>query len=85
MSNLTDLPFLKTHGKPTQSGTTLHFTVDDDLDLGVYYLRSLANIFRWAPDNLWGILAKKTVSSSTYPSLSQISKSNTCRLQMNGG
>ena len=53
----------------------VQFTQDDDLNLALYYLRALSNIFRWAPDALWAVLAKKTVSSEAFfPSLSHISK-----------
>lgn len=53
----------------------VQFTEDDDLDLALYYLRALSNIFRWAPDAVWAVIARKTISSEAYfPSLSQISK-----------
>lgn len=53
----------------------VEFTEDDDLDLALYYLRALSNVFRWAPEAVWAILARKSVSSEAYfPSLAQISK-----------
>jgi hypothetical protein len=53
----------------------VQFTEEDDLDMALYYLRAISNILRWAPDAVWAVLARKTVSSEAYfPSLSQISK-----------
>jgi hypothetical protein len=75
---LLDLPFLRRQpATKADSATTglVEFTEDDDLDLGLYYLRALSNIFRWAPEALWAVIARKTISSESYfPSLSQISK-----------
>lgn len=72
-SKFLELPFLRTQTE-TAGGRT-KFTPTDDLDLGLYYLRSLSNILRWAPDTLWAVLAKKTVASdSEYPHLAEISK-----------
>lgn len=31
-------------------------TEDDDLDVCLYYLRTVSNVLRWAPDNVWSIL-----------------------------
>lgn len=73
-----DLPFLRRQPATAADGTTpglVHVTEDDDLDLALYYLRTLSNIFRWAPEALWGILAKKTVASDSYsPALSEFSR-----------
>ena len=75
---LLDLNFLRRQPTTPGDGTTsglLQFTEDDDLDLALYYLGTLSNIFRWAPDAVWAVLARKTVSSEAYfPSLSQISR-----------
>ncbi|KAB5536481.1 Dopey, N-terminal-domain-containing protein [Coniochaeta sp. 2T2.1] len=75
---LLDLPVLRRQPATTTDGTTpglVQFTEDDDLDLALYYLRALSNVLRWAPDAVWGVLARKTVSSEAYfPSLSQISE-----------
>lgn len=32
-----------------------------DTDMCLYYLRTLSNVFRWAPDTLWAVLARRTV------------------------
>lgn len=77
-AKLLEIPFLRrrttTPGDPAVSGL-VHFTEDDDLDMALYHLRALANIFRWAPDHLWAILARKTISpesrSSLLPALSE--------------
>lgn len=55
------------------------FTENDDLDLCLYYLRTISNVFRWAPDAIWSILATKTVSPDDFPGLAEISK-NDCGL-----
>ncbi|KAK3937079.1 protein dopey [Diplogelasinospora grovesii] len=57
-AELADLDFLR--------GQKAEFTGSDDLDMGLYYLRTLSNIFRWAPDNIWAVLAKKTLSSNSF-------------------
>ncbi|CAK7216411.1 hypothetical protein SCUCBS95973_002803 [Sporothrix curviconia] len=36
---------------------------DSDTDMYLYYLRTLSNIFRWAPETLWAVLARRTVSN----------------------
>lgn len=75
---LLDLPFLRRQLATQDDGTTPEqgqLTEDDDLDLALYYLRTLSNTFRWSPDAIWAILARKTVSSEAFfPSLSHISK-----------
>ena len=49
--------------------------MDDDVDLALYYLRLLSHVFRWAPESIWGLLAKGMVSPSAgFPSLSEICK-----------
>ena len=69
-----DLKFLKTQGPDFQSSVA-RFDSSDDLDLCLYYLRTLSNIFRWAPDALWDILARQTLPAEDYqPALSDISE-----------
>ncbi len=52
----------------------MQFAPDDDLDLGLYYIRALSNVFRWAPETCWAVLAKRTIRSTAYfPPLSEIS------------
>ncbi|ROV91290.1 hypothetical protein VSDG_07753 [Cytospora chrysosperma] len=48
------------------------FTEEDDLDLCMYYLRTISNVFRWAPDAFWGILATRVVSPDDFSGLSEI-------------
>jgi hypothetical protein len=68
-----DLAFLRRR-HDAKSGSS-QYTEDDDLSLGLYYIRSLSNVLRWAPEGAWAILAKRLVRSDAYqPSLSQISK-----------
>ncbi|KIH90365.1 DopA [Sporothrix brasiliensis 5110] len=33
-----------------------------DTDMCLYYLRTLSNIFKWAPETLWAVLARRTIS-----------------------
>ena len=42
----------------------VEFTAEDDLGLALYYLRTLSNVFRWAPDALWAILARRTLPAA---------------------
>lgn len=75
-SQFVQLPFLRTvPGEANVAHGTREFTEDDDLDLCMYYLRTISNVFRWAPDGFWGILATKIVSPGDFPGLSEISKS----------
>ena len=46
----------------TAQSSTVEFQEDDDLDLALYYLRTLSNLLRWAPEALWAVLARRTVS-----------------------
>jgi hypothetical protein len=68
VAKFAELPFLRSRGDsspgaPEGGSKPVQFTGDDDLDLGIYYLRALSNVFRWAPDNIWAVLAAKTASS----------------------
>lgn len=68
-SQFVQLPFLRVSSRELKQ-----FTDEDDLDLCIYYLRTLSNVFRWAPDAVWGILATKTVAPEDLPGLSKISE-----------
>lgn len=64
---------------PLESGSASEdaalFSGDDDLDLVLYYIRCLSNVFRWAPDTVWAVLAKRSIRPTAYfPPLSEISK-----------
>jgi hypothetical protein len=79
VSKFLDLPFLKTSkqssGETMNSNSVIALSCDDDLDLGLYYLRTLSNVLRWAPDSFWGILSSKTLSvEAGYSSIPMISK-----------
>jgi hypothetical protein len=53
----------------------VRFSAEDDLELVLYYIRCLSNVFRWSPDSVWVTLAKKTIRSTAYfPPLSEISR-----------
>lgn len=72
------LPFLRSaHVDAGTSHERKGFTENDDLDLCLYYLRTISNIFRWAPDAIWSVLATKTLSADDFPGLVEISKVGT--------
>ncbi|KAK3337115.1 putative regulator of reproduction dopa [Cercophora scortea] len=73
VSKLAELSFLRRRQTTPESGGAIQFDGEDDLDMGLYYIRSLSTVLRWAPVNVWAALAKKTVRSSSYfPPLSEI-------------
>ena len=46
------------------AGPEEHSVLDDadaDTDMYLYYLRTLSNIFHWAPETLWAVLARRAV------------------------
>ncbi|KAK1600247.1 Dopey, N-terminal-domain-containing protein [Colletotrichum navitas] len=49
-------------GSAATSASSTTFTADDDLDLCLYYLRTLSNVFRWAPDIIWAVLASTSLT-----------------------
>ncbi|KAI1120919.1 putative regulator of reproduction dopa [Nemania abortiva] len=75
VTKISELRFLRTLPKamnPTTSTVSAGFSEDDEIDLGLYYIRTLSNVLRWAPDALWGVLAtriiegpKQTLSETT--------------------
>lgn len=71
ISQFLQLPFLQVTGADLDAR---EFSGEDDLDLCIYYLRTISNVFRWAPDAIWGILATKTVSVEDFPGLPKLSK-----------
>jgi hypothetical protein len=78
-SKLLELPFLRSQGQSPEEKTNVNvssdISADDDLDLALYYLRALSNVFKWAPDYLWAVLAKQTISPDfDHPNLSELSK-----------
>ncbi|KAM0498663.1 hypothetical protein ACHAPB_006273 [Verticillium nonalfalfae] len=49
------------------------FTDGDDLDTCLYYLRTLSNVFRWAPDAIWSILVSSTLNpNASRPEIARI-------------
>uniref|UniRef100_A0A0D2XCU6 Uncharacterized protein n=1 Tax=Fusarium oxysporum (strain Fo5176) TaxID=660025 RepID=A0A0D2XCU6_FUSOF len=64
IDRLSDIPFLQTltqnDEKPNQD--SLSFSEDEDLDLSLYYLRTLSNILTCAGDISWTVLSSKHVS-----------------------
>ncbi|KAF6810329.1 cellular morphogenesis regulator [Colletotrichum sojae] len=71
-----DLPFLRAGheiGSAAATTNSTTFTADDDLDLGLYYLRTLSNVFRWAPDVIWAVLASTSLTvDSEHPEIAQM-------------
>ncbi|KAK8114943.1 hypothetical protein PG999_007012 [Apiospora kogelbergensis] len=43
------------------SKRSVEFGEDDDVDTGIYYMRTISNIFRWAPDAFWSVLATRMI------------------------
>ncbi|KAI0465793.1 putative regulator of reproduction dopa [Xylaria cf. heliscus] len=67
VTKMSELPFLRILSKTvnsTTSNASTSFSDDDDLDLALYYIRTLSNVLRWAPDALWGVLATKIIEGS---------------------
>ncbi|KAF4949291.1 hypothetical protein FGADI_9018 [Fusarium gaditjirri] len=64
ISRLSDIPFLQTltqnDEKPNQD--SLSFSEDEDLDLSLYFLRTLSNVLTCAGDISWTVLSSKHVS-----------------------
>ncbi|KAH9996943.1 putative regulator of reproduction dopa [Xylariaceae sp. FL0662B] len=64
VTKISQLKFLRGFPKTANAVTSTQsvaFSADDDLDLGLYYLRTLSNMFRWAPDAFWGVLATRMI------------------------
>lgn len=74
-----ELSYLHDHDRSGVRDEQAEFGDTDDLDLCLYYLRTLSNVFRWAPDSIWAVLASRSVSPDTHPSLPSISKSINAR------
>ncbi|KAK4217691.1 protein dopey [Rhypophila decipiens] len=73
VSKFAELSFLRRRQDTAASATDTQLTTDDDLDLVLYYVRSLSLVFRWGPNSMWAAMAKKTIrSTSYYPPLSEI-------------
>lgn len=66
VAKLSKFPFLQTlNGEnPTYLDSTVRlYDVEDDLEQGLYYLRTLSNILRWSSDSMWAALAENTIST----------------------
>ncbi|KAI1490384.1 Dopey, N-terminal-domain-containing protein [Biscogniauxia mediterranea] len=64
VTKISELSFLRTLPKPmgsTLSSKSICYSAEDDLDLGIYHIRTLSNMFRWAPDAFWGVLATRMI------------------------
>ncbi|KAI1438027.1 putative regulator of reproduction dopa [Xylaria sp. CBS 124048] len=64
VKKLSELRFLCTLPKivtSTSLNESICFADADDLDLGLYYIRTLSNTLRWSPDALWGVLATRII------------------------
>ncbi|KAI1368827.1 putative regulator of reproduction dopa [Xylaria arbuscula] len=67
VTKISELRFLRTLPKTVahpMSNASITFSNEDELDLGLYYLRTFSNVLRWAPDALWGVLATRTIEDS---------------------
>ncbi|KAI1866142.1 uncharacterized protein JN550_007831 [Neoarthrinium moseri] len=64
VTKLSQLRFLRSLPKTSSADSakqSIAFSPDDDLDMGLYYLRTLSNMFRWAPDAFYGVLATRII------------------------
>ncbi|KAI0539668.1 putative regulator of reproduction dopa [Xylaria digitata] len=63
VTKMSELGFLRTFSKTVNTTSTVSasFSHEDELDLGLYYIRTLSNVLRWAPDALWGVLATRII------------------------
>jgi hypothetical protein len=61
-SKFSGLSFSTSHVASSGNTASLRLTDDDDMDLCLYYLRTLSNVFKWAPDGIWAVLASKSVT-----------------------
>ncbi|KAK1636936.1 Dopey, N-terminal-domain-containing protein [Colletotrichum phormii] len=60
-------------GSASTSTNSTTFTAEDDIDLCLYYLRTLSNVFRWAPDVIWAVLASTTITvDGGHPEVAQM-------------
>ncbi|KAL0474708.1 Dopey, N-terminal domain-containing protein [Neurospora intermedia] len=76
VSKFAELSCLRRQTTSAEAKEVHKFSEEDDVELAVYYLRSLSNVFRFTPDSIWAFLAKKTIRPDSYfPSLSEITGS----------
>ncbi|KAK7924866.1 protein dopey [Apiospora marii] len=64
ITKFSELGFLRTlprTANPEASKRSIEFGEDDDVDTGIYYMRTISNIFRWAPDAFWSVLATRMI------------------------
>lgn len=81
VTKITQLNFLRSSSLASKASIltqSVEYSTDDDLDLGLYHLRTLSNIFRWAPDAFWGVLATRTIEEPGQL-LSEISECDDCQ------
>ncbi|AEO53997.1 hypothetical protein MYCTH_2296009 [Thermothelomyces thermophilus ATCC 42464] len=71
VTKFSDFAFLRRR-RASNSGPA-EYAEDDDLSLALYYMRTLSNVLRWAPEATWAVLAKRVIRSDAYqPPLSEI-------------
>ncbi|KAI1461990.1 putative regulator of reproduction dopa [Annulohypoxylon moriforme] len=63
------------------SGQFVKFEEEDDVELALYYLRTLSNIFRWAPDAFWGVLATSIIEEPNQSLIEIAGTENSLSLQ----
>ncbi|KAL7628856.1 hypothetical protein AAE478_000371 [Parahypoxylon ruwenzoriense] len=64
VTKISQLQFLRAFPRTANAvsfNQSVEFSSEDDLDLALYYLRTLSNVFRWAPDAFWGVLATRII------------------------
>ncbi|OTB02150.1 hypothetical protein M426DRAFT_322974 [Hypoxylon sp. CI-4A] len=84
VTKISQLRFLRNFPQsinPVTSSQSVEFSAEDDLDLALYYLRTLSNIFRWAPDAFWGVLATRVIEEPTQSLIDITGTENSVSLQ----
>ncbi|KAK7952122.1 protein dopey [Apiospora aurea] len=74
ITKFSELGFLRTLPRTANAEAakrSIEFGEDDDVDTGIYYMRTISNIFRWAPDAFWSVLATRMIEDPD-PILSEI-------------
>jgi hypothetical protein len=76
---LLELPYIGGHSRSASGTPSLKspHNGEEDYDTGSYYIQAFCNVMRWSPDQVWGIMAAKTLSQEDFPALSSLIGSDT--------
>ncbi|KAI1209979.1 Dopey, N-terminal-domain-containing protein [Annulohypoxylon truncatum] len=84
VTKISQLRFLRKFSQASNavsSGQSIKFEEEDDVELALYYLRTLSNIFRWAPDAFWGVLATSIIEEPNQSLIEITGTENSVSLQ----